>query len=355
MRSMVCGVAAIVLAGLIFASDTVGRPAQGPDSAPVAVGAGYERVTLPGLKQPYHSHAYDINDDGLIVGQSEASFSAVAVIWRNEKKSIMIVDGPPYPTTATGINNSGVAVGSSDGKISWWWWRGRHHDIGSLGGTAFANDINDHGWIVGGSDVTTQDGSERHAFLWTPLDGMKNLGTLGGREAWARAINNRGEVVGRSERADGSSSAFYWSPSGGMIDLATELGCTAFAGPCADAWDINNLGQVVGEYRAGTVENRAFIWSLSEGKTDIPVSNATAFAINDAGGVIGVRSGPGVLPTLWVWNEAAGVRDIDVICDPPCSWSTPFSINLDGDIVGARRPRMPGLPSEVATLWRRPR
>ena len=67
-------------------------------------------------------------------------------------------------------------------------------DLGTLGGNALANAVNDSGRVVG-----VVYGAEFRAFSWTPAEGMIDLGTLGGTTAdfsIAVAVNDSGEVVG---------------------------------------------------------------------------------------------------------------------------------------------------------------
>jgi probable HAF family extracellular repeat protein len=122
-----------------------------------------------------------------------------------------------------------------------------------------ARAINDRGLVVGGS---LTHGGHHHAFLWNELTGMEDLGTLtpgvlGATSSdvvfsEANAINNSGEVVGgsfsseRGESEEGGKHAFFWSESTGMQDLNVLL-------PPNSGWtllrahDINESGQILCE------------------------------------------------------------------------------------------------------------
>jgi probable HAF family extracellular repeat protein len=86
---------------------------------------------------------------------------------------------------------------------------------------------------------------------------MTDLGTLGGANSHALAVNERREVVGLSDTASGEQHAFVWR-DGVMTDLG------ALAGPGASAAvDINDRGQVVGFLESDNIlQPRSILWTL---------------------------------------------------------------------------------------------
>jgi probable HAF family extracellular repeat protein len=69
---------------------------------------------------------------------------------------------------------------------------------------------------------------------------MTNLGTLGGSESSANAINAGGQVVGQATTTSGDSHAFLYS-GGSMTDIGTLGGSQSYAN------GINANGQIVGQ------------------------------------------------------------------------------------------------------------
>ena len=57
--------------------------------------------------------------------------------------------------------------------------------------------------------------------LQTGQSAATDLGTLGGADSSAVAVNDSGEVVGWSDTPAGDQHAFSWTASGGMVDLGT--------------------------------------------------------------------------------------------------------------------------------------
>src|SRR5688572_28390115 len=105
-------------------------------------------------------------------------------------------------------------------------------DLGILGRSSVANDINERGQVVGFSDTARGGGG---AVLGQ--DGLAaDLGTLGGLGSGALGINERGQVVGFSFTAEGVQRGFLWQ-GGQMIDLGTLGGFVGYA------YGINDQGQ----------------------------------------------------------------------------------------------------------------
>src|SRR5947207_905077 len=112
-----------------------------------------------------------------------------------------------------------------------------------------------------------------------------DLGTLGGRFSGATSVNDRGQIVGRSENAAGEWHAFLWQ-DGHLTDLGLDM-----------ATGINNRGQVVGATPQGT-KYQAYRWrnGTLTNLGDLGSGFSQARAVNARGHVVGssgvVRTGP---------------------------------------------------------------
>ena len=103
-------------------------------------------------------------------------------------------------------------------------------DLGTLGGGGHsqAKAINNRGEVVGWSDAR----SGHYAFRWQ----NGRMSRLGTRESGAAVINDRGQIAGRVRSGSGTWHAFLWQ-SGRMWDL----GARVFERPVA----INDRGQMI--------------------------------------------------------------------------------------------------------------
>jgi probable HAF family extracellular repeat protein len=167
-------------------------------------------------------------------------------------------------------------------------------DLGALGDSSLAQDINDAGQVVGYSRAA--DGALR-AFRYE-AGTMHDLGLLpGARGAEARAINGAGLTVGYVYYPDGRQVAFVHDGTT-MHDLGT-LGGSRFS----DAVAINSTGLVVGSsIDAAAGAQRATAWNSNYGPVDLnkrvrnlpkDVELVGALAVADDGG-IAVRTNKGL-------------------------------------------------------------
>ena len=107
-------------------------------------------------------------------------------------------------TVSVAINNSDPGhVAGTSGDYAFFWDGGSMRSCGHLGGgTSAATDLNDPNpmptGVVRVVGYSTTSSGATHAFVWTANGGMTDLGTLGGTNSWATAINNN-LIVGYSE------------------------------------------------------------------------------------------------------------------------------------------------------------
>lgn len=221
---------------------------------------------------------------------------------------------------------SSLALGFALSLVSGQSWAApRIRDLGTLGGnTAFARDINEAGQIVGDSAVRS---GATHAFLFTPWVGrMVDLGTLGGSTSIARAISDRGLITGSSSIAgDSGTAAFIWE-MGRMRSLPSLPG-----EPISEGVDVNDSGVVVGQsggvavaWRNGTVQR---LGTLGGG-------SSFASGINSSGVIIGNAPTPDGQFHGWVFKNGV-MTDLGTFGGVS---SSADGINSSGDIVGRYQP-----------------
>jgi probable HAF family extracellular repeat protein len=155
--------------------------------------------------------------------------------------------------------------------------------LGTLGGAeTMALAINDPGRVVGWSH--NEAGATR-PFIWTAAEGMRDLGTLGGDEGVAMAVNNAGTAVGWSLDAEGRRLATLWTPAGEVVRLGEHPFGDGEAPSGAMA--INARGEAVG-FTHGLLLAR---WAPDGRPLGMDrCSGGFAFDINDRGEVTGLES-----------------------------------------------------------------
>jgi probable HAF family extracellular repeat protein len=194
-------------------------------------------------------------------------------------------------------------------------------DLGTLGGSdAAAYFLNDRGQIAGVSFTNnivspTTGKPTQDPFLWE-RGVMYDLGGLGGTYGAVAGLNNRGQVAGVSNLAgDQSTHPFLWD-SGKMIDLGT------LGGDSAVAYSVSHSGAVVGQSQISDTLSHAFLWSDGS-MTDLgavfpaPVGNSGAYAVNSSEQVVGFSDTPAAPYFSAVLWEKGGMVDLNALAENP--------------------------------------
>jgi probable HAF family extracellular repeat protein len=182
----------------------------------------------------FFGQARSLNDRGALVGQADTSvpdpsypdfnpllgadpFTQHGFLWRDDKLTDLGALPGLNSSQVSWVNDAGDAVGiSTTGNLdpvtgfpaanAVAWIDGQMINLGTLDGgyESLGIAIDDEGEIAGISSNSTPDpismlglGTQTRSFFWR--DGvMQDIGTLGGPDAFALVINNRGQVTGIS-------------------------------------------------------------------------------------------------------------------------------------------------------------
>jgi probable HAF family extracellular repeat protein len=289
----------------------------------------------------------------------------------------------PFPGPGSRLlNNTGVAVGGSDTSTpdpfcigfnfdcyvayGFKWQDGVASKLGALPGFDGLNSadgfwVSDSGLTAGVSEngLDPLTGAPAwEAIFWGKDGSLTDLGTLGGNESIASAVNDRGQVAGIALDTipdpytgffliPGATQvhAFLWTKSRGMEDLGT-LGGTDSA-----AFFINERGQITGWSFTNTTPNPVlttcgnltvnvptedpFLWENGK-MIDLGTLGGTcgqAWALNNRGQVVGYSdlAGDNVGLHAFLWDKTGGMRDLGTLGG---ATGAGIAINDAGDVVG---------------------
>jgi probable HAF family extracellular repeat protein len=253
------------------------------------------------------------------------------------------------------LTDGGLIVGGSENglidPLTGWpameavaWQDGQVTNIGTFGGNeSFAIWANKRGQVVGAAANTVADpysvffgwGTQTRAFLWE--NGSKqDLGTLGGPDAFAITIDDRGHVFGVSYTSYTPNpltgippyDGFLWKKEKGMMDIPN-----GFGGTQINPYFANNRDQMVGNASfADEATYHPFLWS--DGKfIDLGTFGGTQGEgawIND-GAVTGQAATPDGAVHAFLWSKGV-LTDLGTVDGDTCSGG--LSINSANQIVG---------------------
>jgi probable HAF family extracellular repeat protein len=260
-----------------------------------------DTVTILPLPAGYfNGFANDVNDSGVVCGQVWVHDSGVPLAFRytgTTYKLLPTLGGPISEGIGTRLNNAGDIVGlaytnhSPDYRHATLWQDTTIIDLGTLGSSSFATDINDSGQITGYYNTTSSSNSR--AFLYRNKS-MTDIGTVPGYESCqANGMNSKGWIVGNCSGTLGQG-AFLWRPDSGMTLLTVPGGYLK-----ATAAAVNDSGIVAGRAfvttPAGTVH--PVIWKngvMTDLNAFLPLtaSFGNLSDINNTGQIVGYLYNP---------------------------------------------------------------
>jgi probable HAF family extracellular repeat protein len=255
-----------------------------------------------------------------------------------------------------------------------------YQELGSVGRGSSAQGVNDAGWIVGRSDTTVTPSGR--AYVWDPqARALQSLGlleaydvnssltivgysgngpmrwirspgswqseplaTLGGTYTFPDAINDLGQIVGRSQTSDGTYHPVLWQSQGALVDLGLPAGFDY-----GQATGLTQTGMVIGRLRSAS---NAAVWQGFVWRPDTPNGTSGQFqvlpaygnltrnfpeAVNDAGVIAGYSEAASGFPFAVVWqplqNETAGYA-VPTALPTDGQPARAFGINNGGVVVG---------------------
>jgi probable HAF family extracellular repeat protein len=228
------------------------------------------------------------------------------------------------------------------------WQKGVLTALPTLGGNnAEAWQINNRGQIIGVAENTTQDPNctaftpEVEPVIWETGKIQELPKVSGDLDGFGLAINDRGQAVGISTNCPSElfvfpSHAVLWpnGPNGDVIDLGN-LGSTMFN----IAFGINNRGQVVGQSGlTGDMAFHAFLWQ-DGAMTDLGTlpGDVVSWAetINSKGEAVGTSFDANSNMHPFVWRDGM-MTNLNTLIPPDSPWLLLEALgnNDRGQIVG---------------------
>jgi probable HAF family extracellular repeat protein len=271
-------------------------------------------------------------------------------------------------SVAFGVNNRGDVGGGAtllDGNLhAFLWYRGHMKDLRTLGGpNSEAAGPNARGEAAIVSETSTPDtNGEDFCGFGTHLQclgaiwkkgAMTALPTLGGNNAQALGLNNRGQVFGYAENGNGEKAGYcttpfqvldfeavIWEPNGEVHELPPLPGDTV-----GIALGISGNGQVAGS--SGLCSNttvtgliggpHAVLWQKDGSATDlgnlgVPNGPNVAASVNNRGEVVGGDEYTDGTLHAFLWTRNTGLHDLGTLGADVVT--APTFINNHGQVVG---------------------
>jgi probable HAF family extracellular repeat protein len=332
------GGASAMASGVNSLGQTVGSmtTAAGDTYAFITSGSSYTNLTA-NSSVATGGMANGINNTGQIAGTQYIGGQPYATLWTNGVATTvggagsygMAIDNAGDIAGMLLNNGEGSAFVTQNGVVT---------PLGAFdsGSWSSAYGLNNQGKAAGYGMTSTGNFA---AFTWTPGQGYSVLGTLGGTNSYAMAINDAGAIVGSAQIASGYVRATKWN--GTSIQNLGTLG-----GVSSSAYGINDLGNVVGTSLTsnnaghGFLEEGGFMYDINALLIDDPGWVITdLYAINGSNQIVGTGIFDGVEHAVLLTDPPAASTSDTASTPEPASWILTLTGSLFALLLRLRRAR----------------
>src|SRR5687768_13028697 len=304
----------------------------------------------------------DINASGLATGwRNVPGVGEQAISWQNGEFRLLPGLGGGF-SRAYQVNSAGVIVGEASNEFGFIrpvvWENGAIRALPPLdqmnAGFGVARAINERGDVVGSDSRSFVT----YAVLWPADGGVVEIGLLPGANiGWATGINNDGHVFGQSIYfADFSQRAMRWI-NGSLTEVQMPPGAVPAGADIATGRMFNDAGEFLGEIRNSTPFTQLSLVFRAGAFQTLPFLDASrqvswAYGLNNLGDVAGASQGQSDTRAV-VWRSDGTLTDLGF----PPGWTTgaafAHGINDDGYVIGeADGEWTPGRVGTGAVMWR---
>lgn len=320
MRRAVYGVAA--LATLAFLITLWGAAASSAGSVSIS-------VTDLGYGPPGATFGYGvaINSSGVMIGSSITATGIQGWEWSQGGGFVLLDPGPLGGSTfPQDINDAGLIAGQAapgdlNTDVAFWPSPGQLVDVGTYGNTAaYAGFLSGTSGYIAGEGAaapgTPLNSIPPEAFR-ASVDGITQIGVLPGDDrSTAAAVNDSGAVVGYSENPSTLAvHAFLWTPANGITDLG------GLGGRVSVPVGIDNGGAVYGiSSLPGDQIQHMWRWTSVTGLVDVGTLGGRPSTSTVS--TRGVASSARVLPRLAQSTRSPGIQPMDSSTSAPSAGMT---------------------------------
>lgn len=256
------------------------------------------------------SIVYGMSDDGQVV-VGTLGLGGPAFKWTPGGGVVSLPDGTDPYVSGDGTVIAGTTGDNGFDVAAIWMDGGGWQPLDPLPGGAPCGNLLSSVWAVNGDGsaivgLAWLGCADAHAFRWDSINGMVDLGSLGGNSSRANGISSDGStVVGWDE----DPSTGFWRGARWVNGAESLLDPVDSVG---DAWGANSNGSVIVGAFAGSVGDEAYRWTEASGIQPIGVLpgtqyNGYAIDLSEDGNLIIGYCGVGFDRRGFAWTPDGGM------------------------------------------------